>query len=681
MSIDIQIIEGAAATTNVSQALLDILAAGSYQQGTDEFFSVVDGTSEVRFTGSDIEYDVGGAVIAGLGFIDGLEITVNGVKIATTTSGNIGFSDVVYGDVLTALAGDTSDLINAIGSGLNSFTGASSDDTFVGFDDGNDIDGGGGDDDLSGGDGGDTIDGGAGDDTLSGGSGSDELIGGANDDYLDGGLDDDIMRGGTGNDTYIVDNELDLVTENAAEGTDTVKSSLAEYVLPDNVEDFEFTGSGDLNLTGNAQNNVIIASSDGDNTINGGDGTDRVVLPGTFASYSASFNANTNALTLSDFSRVHTFKDVEEIEFSDGVQTVANIIASLPTAADDAFAFNEDYSDPDSTLPNRYYGNLFDDNGQGADADPAGGGLVVSDVNGNGPSFGIVTDTLASGATIRVVPGTGNFELIFDDRYDHLPEGETRTESFDYTVRDANGNSSTATATFTVTGIDSNDTFRGTQSADSHDGGVGNDLMIGAGGNDRLFGGTGNDRIQGNDGRDHLRGESGNDSMTGGNGIDRMFGENGSDRMFGQNDRDIMDGGAGNDLIRGGAGHDLGNGGSGSDKLYGDSGHDRLSGGDGNDFIRGGANNDTLFGDAGSDRLFGDSGHDRLIGGEGNDRINGGSGRDTVILAGDQDDFRITQINKTTYRVTDLNKSDGDQGSDIIQNVERLQFDDGSELL
>jgi len=43
------------------------------------------------------------------------------------------------------------------------------------------------------------------------------------------------MIGGAGNDTYVVDNTGDVVTENASEGTDTVQSSVT-YILGANVE-------------------------------------------------------------------------------------------------------------------------------------------------------------------------------------------------------------------------------------------------------------------------------------------------------------------------------------------------------------------------------------------------------------------------------------------------------------
>ena len=135
---------------------------------------------------------------------------------------------------------------------------------------------------ITGGAGNDTLDGGAGADTLNGVGGNDTLLGGADNDTLngstgndtlDGGTGTDTMAGGTGNDTYVVDVAADVVTEAAAEGTDTVRTALASYTLGANVENLTFTGTGNFSGTGNTLDNVITGGA-GVDTLNGGDGND-----------------------------------------------------------------------------------------------------------------------------------------------------------------------------------------------------------------------------------------------------------------------------------------------------------------------------------------------------------------------------------------------------------------------
>src|SRR5687768_9807632 len=94
--------------------------------------------------------------------------------------------------------------------------------------------------------------------------GNDELIGGDNSDFLDGGTGADRMDGGGSNDTYVVDNVGDRVTERELEafgdgwidgGTDTVYSSIS-FTLPDFVENLSLmTGAGAINGTGNELEN------------------------------------------------------------------------------------------------------------------------------------------------------------------------------------------------------------------------------------------------------------------------------------------------------------------------------------------------------------------------------------------------------------------------------------------
>ena len=69
------------------------------------------------------------------------------------------------------------------------------------------------------------------------------------------------MIGGAGNDIYMVDAAGDVVTENAGEGIDEVRTVLISYVLGDNLENLTFTGTAAFTGTGNASNNVITAAT------------------------------------------------------------------------------------------------------------------------------------------------------------------------------------------------------------------------------------------------------------------------------------------------------------------------------------------------------------------------------------------------------------------------------------
>jgi len=112
---------------------------------------------------------------------------------------------------------------------------------------------------------------------LIGGSGNDQLIGNGYGNVLNGGAGADKLTGGLGNDTYIVDNVGDIVTETSALATeiDTVNSSIS-YILTANVENLTLTGTAALNGTGNGLNNTLIGN-EGDNTLNGGAGADKLI--------------------------------------------------------------------------------------------------------------------------------------------------------------------------------------------------------------------------------------------------------------------------------------------------------------------------------------------------------------------------------------------------------------------
>ncbi|HEY8260713.1 MAG TPA: calcium-binding protein, partial [Methylosinus sp.] len=111
-----------------------------------------------------------------------------------------------------------------------------------------------------------------GNNVLSGLAGNDSLTGNAGNDTLDGGLDADSMAGGAGNDTYVVDNVGDIVTEDLNAGTDLAQSGIT-YTLTDNVENLTLTDTDVIDGTGNVLNNIITGNVAA-NVLDGGAGAD-----------------------------------------------------------------------------------------------------------------------------------------------------------------------------------------------------------------------------------------------------------------------------------------------------------------------------------------------------------------------------------------------------------------------
>ncbi len=133
----------------------------------------------------------------------------------------------------------------------------------------------------------DGLTGGAGNDEIYGGAGSDRLIGNAGNDMLDGGSSNDILNGGVGDDIYIIDSIGDSIIEALDNGFDTVKSSLLQLTLGENLEDLVLIGNAvsgtgnnfSNNITGNGLSNTLVGDG-GDDFISGSSGRD-TLLGGT----------------------------------------------------------------------------------------------------------------------------------------------------------------------------------------------------------------------------------------------------------------------------------------------------------------------------------------------------------------------------------------------------------------
>ena len=124
-------------------------------------------------------------------------------------------------------------------------------------------------------------------------------------------------------------------------------------------------------------------------------------------------------------------------------------------------------------------GNVFANNGFGADSDPDSV-LAVTKINGVSGVVGTQV-TLASGALLTL-NANGTFDYDPNGAFDDLPDSASgainllRDDSFTYTLADGD----TATVTITVAGLDSDgDILRGTKGVDNiFAGGIGSDLYF-----------------------------------------------------------------------------------------------------------------------------------------------------------------------------------------------------------
>lgn len=364
----------------------------------------------------------------------------------------------------------------------------------------------------------DSIDGAGGADSIEGGVGVDTLRGGAGNDTLDSGTGADVMAGGADDDSYIVDNALDVVTETLGEGTDTVYASV-NHTLADNVEALVLTVAGRTG-TGNAADNVLTGTAGAD-TLNGGLGAD--TLNGGLGDDSYFIDSALDVITETPTGGVDTVNTTFDTTLGANLENLVLTGAARVGTGNDA--------------ANRLTGTGF--------ADTLDGGLGA--------------DTLTGGA--------GDDRYFVDNAGDSVVE--TLAGGNDTVVASVNHSLAANVETLILTGA-----------ARVGTGNTGANLITGTDFNDTLNGGAGVDTLQGGAGDDTYMVDTAGDVITDSSGIDTVLatasytlgadvenltlsvagltgtGNAGANAITGSSGSDTLDGGAGIDTLTGGAGND-----------------------------------------------------------------------------------------------------------------------------
>ena len=469
----------------------------------------------------------------------------------------------------------------------------------------------------------------SGNDILKAGSGDDEITGGDGNDRLDGGIGADALSGGAGNDTYVVDNIFDFVTESDGDGVDTVLSSRSFSLVEGGgvwgeLENLTLTGSAALSGTGNGLNNTLIGNTgknslyglDGNDTLNGGAGIDLMVGGAG-----------------NDIYVVDNALDVVDETSGSGIDTIQSVASFSLSGNANVLGEVENLSLTGSSAINGT-GNAFANVITGNSGNNIIAGLGGADVLNGG--LGIDTANYAASVAGVSVSLTSGIGFGGDAEGDMLSGFENLTGSNLDDTLEGNGLNNVLVGglgidTVTYANATAGVTVSLALTSAQVTGGSGSDKLTGF---ENLTGSASADKLTGNTSNNTLLGLDGNDTLNGGAGIDLMVGGAGNDIYVVDNALDVVDetSGSGIDTIQSVASFSL----SGNANVLGEVENLSLTGssainGIGNDLnniLAGNSGGNTLSGLEGNDTINGAAGNDVIVGGIGNDTLTGGVGAD-----------------------------------------------------
>ena len=583
--------------------------------------------------------------------------------------------------------------------------------TLIGNAQNNDIQGGSGNDTLSGGAGNDSLNGGSGNDSLDGGDGYDQINGGDGNDVLLGGAGDDTLQGGNGNDTLdggagsydmaaywdtkstdwkLTRSGSDILITNLATGEQDTLRNIEQIGFSDTTKklqvSFWATNRSDYsnNITGTEFDDVIDATALNANSspsvrdwINAGDGNDMI-------------KAGAGG------------DDIRGEGGNDTIDGGSTGLAGLLAVKDGNTYQVEDrayYSGPS----NRYSINRLVDTDGTVTGTKNTAYYIVKDLRSGSPDG---TDTVFnvdvlnfSDKQLRLTPN------VWMNHWDSAtntnnPDKVSGVNMDGTAFADAMGALDTASA----------DLFKGS---------------------DRLTGGDGNDTLMGGAGGDTLRGDKGNDYLDGGDNrlVDTQYwdpnGSNGVDvaEYSGNADRYTItrakdgsfmvvdskgDAGDGTDILKNievlrfadkqvnlqvvkqvnyqsatvngqwtqttTVNNINWNGTDFSDTIDTTAGETAAGV---QDYVQAGAGDDVISTGKGKDDIWGGEGDDTIDGGANGNSGNSWQDWDVAHYDASQKRFIITQQGDSFIVKDKLDVSFGGLGTDVLTNVERLQFSDG----
>ena len=399
------------------------------------------------------------------------------------------------------------------------------------------------------------------------------LTGNSGNNILSGGTGNDTMIGGLGNDTYVVDAVGDVVTELAAQGTDTVQSSIS-YVLGADVENLLLTGTAAINATGNTLDNMLTGNT-GNNVLSGGAGND-TLIGGTGNDTMIGGSGN-------DIYVVDAAGDVVTELAAEGTDTVQSSVSYTLGA-------NVENLSLTGAAAINATGNTLDN-------------VLTGNSGNNVLSGGAGDDTMSGGlGNDTMIGGTGNDTYVVDAAGDVVTElagqgTDTVQSSVSYTLgANVENLSLTGVAAINATGNTMDNVLTGNSGNNVLSGGAGNDTMSGGLGNDAMIGGSGNDNYVVDAAGDVVTELAGQGTDTVQSSVSYLLGSDVENLELTGSAAIDATGNALDNVITGNAGDNV---------LNGDVGNDTLIGGDGNDVFvyMNGQGSDVVQGGTGADWL------------------------------------------------------------------------------